>query len=414
MSTSTSSETDYRYEGLDRHNKRVRGSVVATTEDAAANKIQSLGILPTAITAVDRSGLNREITIPGFGKGVKLRELAIISRQMSTLISAGLPLVTVLSVTRQQVDSKVVAEALDGVRTQVEQGISLSQGFAQYSDVFPKLFVQLVEAGEVSGNLDLALQGIADAYERQVKLHDEVKSAMTYPVVVLVIAVLAVIGITWFIVPIFQDMFEQLGGELPLPTQVLVSLSHVMPWLGPLVIVLSIAVVVAYRANKDNPRVRHVLDPMLLRMPVLGKLNQKVAVGRFMSNLAVLSRAGVSLTQALATVAGTAGNAVIEDAVLRISEAVSNGESLASAMRREPVFPNTAVQMVAAGEASGELDSMLTKVAAYYDEEVQSATDRLTAVMEPIMIVVIGVIIGGMVIALYMPMFQLNTMVGNS
>jgi type IV pilus assembly protein PilC len=371
---------------------------VATTEDAAANKIQSLGILPTAITAVDRSGLNREITIPGFGKGVKLRELAIISRQMSTLISAGLPLVTVLSVTRQQVDSKVVAEALDGVRTQVEQGISLSQGFAQYSDVFPKLFVQLV----------------ADAYERQVKLHDEVKSAMTYPVVVLVIAVLAVIGITWFIVPIFQDMFEQLGGELPLPTQVLVSLSHVMPWLGPLVIVLSIAVVVAYRANKDNPRVRHVLDPMLLRMPVLGKLNQKVAVGRFMSNLAVLSRAGVSLTQALATVAGTAGNAVVEDAVLRISEAVSNGESLASAMRREPVFPNTAVQMVAAGEASGELDSMLTKVAAYYDEEVQSATDRLTAVMEPIMIVVIGVIIGGMVIALYLPMFQLNTMVGNS
>lgn len=407
-------ESEFRYVGLDRRNKKVKGSITAANEDAAANKLTSIGVLPTSMTEVEHTGLNKELTIPGFGKGVKLADLALFSRQMSTLVAAGLPLVTVLNITKDQIENKTVREAVDGVRLQVEQGVSLSSAFAQYPKVFPELFVQLVTAGEVSGNLDMALAGIADSYERQVKLHSQIKSAMTYPIVVLVIAILAVIGITWFIVPIFQDMFEQLGGELPLPTQVLVNLSHVMPWLGPLIIVVSVAGIMLYKANSDNPKLRHVVDPIVLKMPVFGELSRKVAISRFMRNLSVLSRAGVSLTQSLNTVAGTAGNAVVEDAIARISTAVSNGESFASAMRAETVFPNTAVQMVAAGEASGELDSMLSKVAGYYDQEVESATERLTAMMEPIMIVVIGVIIGGMVMALYMPMFQINTMVGNA
>ncbi|MCD7101600.1 type II secretion system F family protein [Pseudoclavibacter sp. 13-3] len=408
-------DTTYRYQGVDQKTgKRVTGRISAPNQRAAAHKIATLGAVPTQIDEVSAEGLNRELHIPGLKSRPKLKELAMFARQMATLVGAGLPLVTALSTTRQQLDDKTLVAALDTVRMQVEQGVGLSYALEQQKEVFPQLFVSLVRAGEVSGSLDVALNGIAETYENEVKLHDDIRGASTYPVIVLIIAFLAVIGITWFIVPIFQQMFSQLGGQLPLPTQILVSMSHVMPWLGPVLIAGVLALVIAYRLNRDNKRLRHVIDPFVLRIPVIGTLVGKVAVGRFVRNLALLTGAGVPLTQALDTVGQTAGNVVVEDAVLRIGASVREGEALSSAMGREKVFPPTAVQMVAAGETSGALDDMLKRVAGYYDQEVKSATERLTQAMEPVLIVVMGVVIGGMVIALYLPMFQINSLIGKS
>ncbi|KAB1658854.1 type II secretion system F family protein [Pseudoclavibacter sp. CFCC 11306] len=413
--TRVTDESTYRYKGIDhKTGKHVGGRISAANERSAARKIESLGTVPTQIDEVSAEGLNRELRIPGLERHPNLGQLAIFARQMATLVGAGLPLVTALSATRQQIDNKMLVNALDIVRMQVEQGMGLSYALEQQSEVFPPLFVSLVRAGEVSGSLDVALNGIADTYEREVKLRDDIKGASTYPVIVLVIAFLAVIGITWFIVPIFQQMFSALGGELPLPTRMLVAMSKVMPWLGPVLIIGVFVVVVAYRLNRSKRGLRKVVDPFVLSIPVVGKLVNKVAVGRFVRNLSLLSGAGVPLTQALDTVGHTAGNVVIEDAVVRVCAAVRDGESLSSAMGREKVFPSTAVQMVAAGETSGDLDNMLGRVAGYYDQEVKSATERLTQAMEPLLIVVMGVVIGGMIIALYLPMFQINSLIGNS
>jgi type IV pilus assembly protein PilC len=283
----------------------------------------------------------------------------------------------------------------------------LSAGLSRHPTIFPPLMIHLVRAGETGGFLEGALHSIAANYEGEVKLRSTIKSALTYPVVVLVMALVSVVGMLIFIVPVFQQMFEDMGSELPGPTQMLVVMSKVMVWAGPLLLVGGIAFSVWWRKNKHTERVRSLWDPLVLRLPVFGNLFSKVAIARFSRNFSTMMGAGVPILQSLSIVGETSGNFVVEKALRNVSESVRHGQSVAAPLMRETVFPPMVTQMVAVGEDAGALEQMLSKIADFYDEEVLSTTEQLTALIEPLMIAFIGVVIGGMIVALYLPIFTI-------
>jgi type IV pilus assembly protein PilC len=361
-----------------------------------------------SISEVSTGGLNAEINIPGFGANkISLKDLAVMARQLATMIDSGLSLLRALSILADQTESKALAKVISQVRNDVEVGTAFSVGLAKHPETFPPLMINMVKAGEVGGFLDQVLVSIADNFEATVKLRNKIKSAMTYPVVVFVIAIVAVIGMLLFIVPIFANMFEDLGGELPLPTRILQMLSDVLKWaIFPLVIGL-VAFAVWWGKHKNDRAVREKVDPLKLKLPVFGGLNQKIAVARFTRNFGSMLHAGVPLLQALDIVGETSGNLVVEKAARAVQESVRRGESLSGPLAEHPIFPPMVVQMMAVGEDTGALDTMLAKVADFYDDEVESTTDQLTSLIEPLMIVVIGSIIGAMIIALYMPIFSI-------
>ncbi|MGH1525677.1 type II secretion system F family protein [Leifsonia sp. L25] len=402
--------TAYAYRGRDATGKIVKGRVDASSESAVASRLRTMGLSPVSIAEADAAGLNREINL-SFGSGVKLKDLAIMSRQMSTMIGAGLSLLKALNVLSEQTDNKKLAKILVEVTEQVEAGTALSEAFRKYHVVFPPLMVNMVRAGETGGFLDGALDSVATNFEKEVKLRGTIKSALTYPVIVLIMSLLSVVGMLLFIVPVFDNMFKSLGGQLPLPTEILVILSHAMVWLGPLLLVLGIAAAWWWAKNKHEEKVRRVVDPIKLKLPVFGKLLTKIAIARFSRNFANMIGAGVPILQAIRIVGETSGNWVIERALLAVAESVRQGESIARPLLDHPVFPSMVTQMIAVGEDSGSLEIMLEKIAEFYDEEVQSTTEQLTAMIEPLMIAFLGVVIGGMVIALYMPIFQITTLI---
>ena len=398
----------WQYQGRDEKGKIVKGRMEAQSESAVVARLRGMGLTPVAIEEAGAgTGLQREITIPGFQRSVSLKALAVMSRQLATMVGAGLALLRALTILAEQTEQKRLAETLTDVRNKVEQGNALSDSLARHPDVFPPIMVHLVRAGETGGFLDESLQSVAKTFEADVKLRQTVMSAMTYPLVVLGIAVVAVAGMLIFIVPIFKKMFADLGGQLPVPTQILVVLSENMIWIGPLVVAVTVAAVVWWQRNKREHRVRAVIDPILLKIPVFGMLMRKVAISRFTRNLATMIGAGVPILRALEIVSETAGNAVIKEAVDDIRENVRQGRPIGEALLRHPIFPPMVTSMVAVGEDAGSLETMLGKVADFYDDEVQTMTEQLTSLIEPIMIVVLGVILGFMIVALYMPMFSI-------
>lgn len=397
--------TTFEYAVRDRDGKLVKGTLDAENQGQVVQKLKTLGYAPVSITKTN-SGMKKEITIPGFGGKVKLKDLAVMNRQFATMISSGLSLLRALSILAEQTESKPLKEALGTVRADVETGQSLSSALAKHPKVFPPLMVNMCRAGEVGGFLDAVLLQIAENYEAEVKLRGKIKSAMTYPVVVFVIAVIAVIGMLLFIVPVFAKMFTDLGGELPAPTKALVWMSHAMKFIAP---VLAVAVVVGpviWGRIKHQERVRSIVDPVKFKVPVFGNLFKKVALARFSRNLGTMMTSGVPILQALDIVGDTTGNIVLERAVHGVRESVRRGESLAKPLTEHPVFPSMVVQMMAVGEDTGALDTMLAKIAEFYDQEVEATAEALTALIEPLMIAVIGSIIGAMIIALYMPIFK--------
>jgi type IV pilus assembly protein PilC len=397
--------TTFEYAVRDRDGKLVKGTLDAENQGQVVQKLKTLGYAPVSITKTN-AGMKKEITIPGFGGKVKLKDLAVMNRQFATMISSGLSLLRALSILAEQTESKPLKEALSVVRADVETGQSLSSALAKHPKVFPPLMVNMCRAGEVGGFLDSVLLQIAENYEAEVKLRGKIKSAMTYPVVVFVIAVIAVIGMLLFIVPVFAKMFTDLGGELPAPTKALVWMSHAMKFIAP---VLAVAVVVGpivWGRIKHQERVRSVVDPIKFKVPVFGNLFKKVALARFSRNLGTMMTSGVPILQALDIVGDTTGNIVLERAVYGVRESVRRGESLAKPLTEHPVFPSMVVQMMAVGEDTGALDTMLAKIAEFYDQEVEATAEALTALIEPLMIAVIGSIIGAMIIALYMPIFK--------
>lgn len=396
----------YAYKGRDAQGKVVKGRLEASTESNAAMRLRSMGVSPTSIEeSKDGTGLNMELKF--LSKGVGLKDLAIMSRQMATMIAAGLSLLRTLTILAEQTENKALASTLGEVRTDIESGSSLSASFAKFPRVFPRLMIHLVRAGETGGFLDGALESIANNFESDVKLRATIKSALTYPIAVLIMAFVAVIAMLIFIVPVFQAMFSSLGGQLPLPTQILVTLSQNMVWIFPLLVVSIVSFNVWWRFNKEKERVRSIVDPLKLKIPVFGGLFAKVAVARFTRNFSAMIAAGVPILQSLSIVGETSGNWVIEDGLKKVQESVRTGNSIAAPLASQPIFPAMVVQMIAVGEDSGALEIMLTKVADFYEEEVQSTAEALTSLIEPLMIAVIGTIIGGMIVALYMPIFTI-------
>ena len=398
--------TTFRYSVRDRSGKVVKGTIDAESQSAVVAKLRSLGYAPITLAPAAKTGLQRELKLPGLEGKVKLKDLAVMSRQFATMINAGLSLLRSLSILAAQTENKQLARVLGQVRADVESGTSLSVGLAKHPGVFPPLMVNIIRAGEVGGFLDTVLLEVAKTYEAEVRLRSKVKSAMTYPVVVLVMAVLAVIGMLLFIVPVFASMFDGLGAPLPAPTRLLVFLSSAMKILAPALVLLAIAAAIGWRRVKHSERVREVVDPAKLRVPVFGRLFQKVAISRFSRNFGTLLAAGVPILQALDTVAGTTGNVVLTRAVRAVQDSVRQGSSITAPLSQHAVFPPMVVQMLAVGEDTGALDSMLNKISEFYDQEVEATTESLTALLEPLMIAVLGAVIGSMIIALYMPIFS--------
>ncbi len=399
----------FEYTVLSKNGKPVTGRIEAPDQEAVAARLRELGLNATAIEPVSASGLNREIR---FGaKRAKGKDVAIAIRQLATMVNAGLSLPRALQVLRTQAEGTPLGEILQSVEQQVSDGEPLSHALAQHPKIFSPVTLSMVRAGESGGFLDEVLSAVATTLEKEIALRRAITGAMVYPVVVLAMAGVAVLAMLLFIVPIFQDMFANLGADLPLPTQMLVTAADALK-------VLAVPLAVAggvgawwWRNHRNDAAVRERLDPLKLRLPVFGPLLSKVALSRFSGNLATMARVGVPVVPSLDTVGATSGNVVIEQAVARVSEAVRGGGSLGDALAEEPVFPTMLRQMVAVGEDSGSLDTMLSKVSGFYDQEVDAATKALTSVLEPLLIVFVGLIVGAMLIALYLPIFAISDVV---
>ena len=403
---------NFAYTSRNEAGKVVKGKVEAPSEAAALTKIRGLGLQPVTVEeSAAGTGLQREITIPGFSKGVDLKSLAIMSRQMATMISSGLSLLKALAILSNQTENKKLAGILQQVTVDVENGGSLSDAFAKHPVDFPPLMINMIRAGETGGFLEKAMESLAVNYEKESKLKSAIKSAMAYPTMVLVMSFVAVLLMLIFIVPVFKDMFEGLGSSLPVPTQMLVTISENMWWVTPLLAALIIGGSLWWRANRNTDQVRRVVDPLKLRAPVFGQLVRKIAIARFTRNFANMISGGVPILTALNVVGETSGNYVIAQATQRIAESVRTGQSITKPLASEPVFPPMVVQMMAVGEDSGSLDTMLIKIADFYDDEVERMTDALTSLIEPLLIAFLGVVVGGMIVALYLPIFNIATAV---
>jgi type IV pilus assembly protein PilC len=398
--------TTFKYSVRDRSGNIVRGKITAESTAVVATKLKRMGYAPVSITRAD-GGIKKEINIPGFSsKKVTLKDLAIMSRQFATMINAGLSLLRALSILEEQTENKEFARIMSLLRADIEAGNSLSGAMAKFPNAFPPLMINMTRAGEIGGFLDQVLLQIADNYEAETKLRSKVKAAMTYPVAVLVIALVAVTAMLIFIVPTFANLFSGLGGELPAPTRLLVAMSDILKSKFIFIVIIMIALSMTWKRIKNKPRTRDIVDPLKLKMPVFGPLFQKIAIARFTRNLATMMHAGVPILQSLDIVADTTGNVVVARAVRDVQESVRSGESLTEPLNNHPVFPSMVVQMMAVGEDTGALDSMLYKISEFYDQEVEATTESLTALIEPLMIVFMGGIVGSMIVAMYMPIFK--------
>ena len=409
MATATKT---FEYAVRDKSGKVVKGRIEATNQAAVANRLKTMGMAPISINEISSTGMSKEISIPGFTDRIGLKDVSILARQLATMINAGLSLIRALSILAEQTENKALSKIVSQVRSDVEAGLSFSVSLAKHPLVFPPLMINMVKAGEIGGFLDSVLINVAENFEAEVKLRGKIKSAMTYPVMVFIMAILATTGMLLFIVPVFADMFEGLGGELPLPTQILVYMSQAMKIVAPILLVVTIVFSVWWGRHKNDLAVREKVDPVKLKIPIFGLLFQKIAVSRFTRNFGTMIHAGVPILQALDIVGETSGNIVIERAAKDVRESVRSGQSLTGPLSQHAVFPPMVVQMMAVGEDTGALDIMLEKISEFYDQEVEATTEALTSLIEPLMIAVIGVIIGSMIIAMYMPIFKVFDLIG--
>lgn len=395
----------FEYAIRDSKGKVQKARIEAPNEAAVSQRLRGMGLAPVSIQEVSTSGLQKEISIPGLSDRIALKDVSIMARQLATMIQSGLSLLRALNILSDQTENKALARKIQDVRGDVETGVSLSAALGKHPETFPPLMINMIRAGEVGGFLDSVLLSIAENFEASVKLRGKVKSAMTYPAVVFFIAIFAVIGMLLFIVPVFATMFSDMGGSLPPLTAALVGVSDFLKVGGfPILVVLVVGAFLWMR-NKHKPGFREKVEPIYLKLPVFGQLTKKIAIARFTRNLGAMIRAGVPILQALDIVGEASGNIVIERAAKDVKESVRTGNSLAGPLAVHPIFPPMVVQMIAVGEDTGALDQMLEKIAEFYDQEVESTTEALTSLIEPLMIGVLGGIVGVMIIAMYMPIF---------
>ena len=394
----------FGYSGRTRAGQTVTGERMADTMDAAVAALRREQILVTQINPVKDKGGR-----PGAfkAKAVNSKNLAVFTRQFSVMIDAGLPLVQCLEILGTQEEDKNFAQTILATRAEVEGGASLADAMKRHPKAFDPLFTNMVAAGEAGGILDTILKRLATYIEKNVKLKGQVKSAMIYPIAVIGIAVIVVTVILWKVIPTFATLFQGLGAELPLPTRIVIALSNGLVSYMPFIIVALIAFAFAFRSYYASPGGRYNIDATVLKLPVLGILMRKIAVARFCRTLSTLLASGVAILEALEITAKTAGNAIIEKAIMTTRTSIERGETIAAPLKETAVFPPMVVQMIGVGEATGALDTMLSKIADFYEEEVDVAVAGLLTLLEPLMIAFLGGIVGGIVIAMYLPIFSL-------
>ncbi|HXD19921.1 MAG TPA: type II secretion system F family protein [Vicinamibacterales bacterium] len=396
----------FAYAGRTRGGETVTGERVADTMDAVVAALRREQVLVTQINPVKEAAA-KKTTGKKRARGVDAKSLAVFTRQFSVMIDAGLPLVQCLEILGTQEEDKNFSGVILATRGDVESGASLADAMKKHPKVFDPLFTNMIAAGEAGGILDTILKRLATYIEKAVKLQGQVKSAMIYPVAVIVIATLVVGVILWKVIPTFANLFAGLGAELPLPTRVVIGLSNALVRYGIFLIMALFAAGWGFKSYYATPNGRRVVDAAVLKMPILGNLMRKIAVARFCRTLSTLLASGVSILEALDITAKTAGNAIVEEAIQNTRKSIERGETIAQPLKDTAVFPSMVVQMIGVGEATGALDTMLGKIADFYEEEVDVAVAGLLTLMEPLMIALLGGIVGGIVIAMYMPIFSL-------
>jgi len=399
----------YAYKALDKQGEIVQDKTEGSGTVAVAQELRQQGLL--VIDVREQSVGQKDILEPF--KRIKLNDLVVFSRQLATMINAGLPIVRALYVLSEQTENPKLKDVVVAVRKDVEAGLSLSESLEKPPEVFSRLYVEMVKAGEIGGILDGVLLRVADQLERDQDLRRKVKSAMTYPVVVLVLAILAASFMLIFIVPVFAKMFQDLGGTLPLPTRIAMGASDILTSIFGVLVYTGMALaVVMFLRWKKTEQGRKVWGQAVLRIPAkIGDVVRKVALARFARTLATLSAAGVPILQSIEITATSSGNWVVEKALLKSRDAIREGIPIYKPLEGEPVFPPMVTRMIAVGEETGDIDGMLTKIAEFYESEVDAAVKALTSIIEPLMIVVVGGIVGGIVIAMYLPMFEIFNLI---
>jgi type IV pilus assembly protein PilC len=393
----------FTFKGTDVQGKKVSGERAGESKAQVQNQLRRERIVPRAIKEK-----GKEFTLPKLGSGkVAVKDIAIFFRQFSVMIDAGLPLVQCLEILAGNQENPAFQKCLNGVRGSVEGGSTLSNAMRLYPKIFDDLTTNMIEAGEAGGILDTILQRLSTYLEKIVKLRSAIKSALIYPVSVISIAAVIVGCLLKFVVPIFANMFSSMGATLPLPTEIVIHLSNFVGRFWWVFFVLAIGGFFGIRQIRKDPKGRYMTDKLLLNTPVLGLVLRKIAVARFTRTLGTLISSGVPILEGLAITARTSGNAVLEQALMKVRKSVEEGRTIVDPLRESGVFPNMVTQMIGVGEATGAMDAMLQKIADFYEDEVDAATKNLLTLMEPLMIGFLGIVVGGIVISLYLPMFSM-------
>jgi type IV pilus assembly protein PilC len=395
------------YTGRTRGGQTISGEMEAATREAVIAKLRTQQIAATNVRTKPK-----DITIPGFGGGVEEKEIVIFTRQFATMIDAGLPLVQCLEILASQQENKVFKKALIEIRQSVEGGMTFAAALKQHPKVFTSLYANMVEAGETGGILDTILNRLAQYMEKAMALKGKVKSAMIYPSTIVSVALVVVIFLLVFVIPTFKSMFEGFGAALPLPTEIVLAMSRIVRGYFLYGVAVIVALIVSLRMWYKTPAGKLAIDSFMLKTPVFGVLIRKVAVAKFTRTLGTLISSGVAILDGLDITARTAGNKVVELAVQRTRASIAEGKTISEPLKASGVFPPMVVQMISVGEQTGALDAMLGKIADFYDEEVDTAVANLTALLEPMLMVFLGIVIGGVVVAMYLPIFKLVTVVG--
>ncbi len=400
--------TTYIWKGRSAKGEELKGEYVAEDRRHVGEYLRKRRIVIQSIRKKPK-----DITLSFLQKkGVSVKDLSVFTRQFATMVNAGLPLVQCLDVLARQQTKPHMKAVVSQVMMDVEGGATLAEGLAKAPNVFSELYVNMIAAGETGGILDTILQRLAVFMEKADALQRKIKGAMTYPAIVLFVATGACIFMLIGVIPIFAKMFSDFGGELPAPTRVVMGMSNFLRQNWYILVAVAVACVFAYKRVRANPRGQYITDKLFLRIPIIGNVLRKGSVSRFTRTLGTLIGSGVPILQGLEITSKTSGNRVLQEAIENVSRSISQGETIADPLKRSGVFPPMVVQMIGIGEQTGALDEMLSKVADFYDDEVDAAVEALTAAIEPIMIVVMGTMVGGMLVAMYLPMFKMASVVG--
>lgn len=400
----------YAYKVRDSQGKTIEGTLAAENEQLVRSKLREMGMTPVEIKK-QGVGLQVEIKIPGLSDRINLKDISVFSRQFATMINSGLSLLRSLNILAAQTENKALSNIIREVAKDVEAGLSLSDAMARHPKAFNDLYIAMVRAGEVGGVLDTVLLQLATTIEKQVELRQRVKSAMTYPVAVLGLVLLILTAMLLFVVPTFETLYVDLDSELPAPTKLLLAISRGFSTFFPVLIGGVLVLVFAVRRWGKTESGRRIIDAAKLKAPIFGGLVHKTALARFSRTLESLLKAGVPILESLDITTQTVGNAVVADAIRQVQDSVRQGEPIAKELVAQGIFPPMVSQMMAVGEETGALDEMLGKIGEFYEQEIEALVDALTSLLEPLLIVVLGGAVGGMVVALYMPMFNIVNLI---